>query len=230
MNIEILPSLLAADSGHLADGARRAETAGGDALHVDIMDGHFVPNLSFGPDVVAAVRRAVTFRLNVHLMLTHPDRYAQRFAEAGADAISFHVEAECDVAATLAAIRGFDLPAGLVLKPATSADAIRPFLGQFDFVLVMTVEPGYGGQSFMADMLPKIREVRAIAEREAQTPFPIMVDGGIGAATAARCAAAGATQFVAGNSLYSAPDMGAAVAAMRAAAQAATASMDTGAS
>ena len=228
MPIEILPSLLAADSGQLADGARLAETAGGDALHVDIMDGHFVPNLSFGPDVVAAVRRVVALRLNVHLMLTHPDRYVSRFAEAGADAISFHVEADCDVAATLAVIRARGLSAGLVLKPATPADAIRPFLGQFDFVLCMTVEPGYGGQSFMDGMRPKIRQVRTLSETAAPHPFPIMVDGGINADTAARCAAAGANQFVAGNSLYSAPDMGAAIAAMRTAATAAFARTPTG--
>jgi ribulose-phosphate 3-epimerase len=221
VNIEILPSLLSADFGYLADGARRAEKAGGDALHVDIMDGHFVPNLTFGPDVVAAVRRAVAFRLNVHLMLTHPDRYLSRFAEAGADAISFHVEADCDIAATLAAIRARRLSAGLVLKPATDADAIRPYLGRFDFVLCMTVEPGYGGQAFLAEMLPKIRRLRTLACTAAPTPFPIMVDGGMAVETAVQCAAAGASQLVAGNALYSAPDMGAAIAAMRAAAEAA---------
>jgi ribulose-phosphate 3-epimerase len=228
VNISILPSLLSADFGRLAEGAQQAERAGGDALHLDIMDGHFVPNLTFGPDVVAAVRRAVKFPLNVHLMLTHPDAYVERFADAGADAISFHVEADCDVAATLAAIRARNLPAGLVLKPATAAAAIRPFLGRFDFILCMTVEPGYGGQSFMADMLPKIAQVRSIALQEVPHPFPIMVDGGIGAGTSARCAAAGASQFVAGNSLYSAPDMGAAVTAMRTTAAAAFARTTSG--
>ena len=224
VKIEILPSLLSADFGHLADGARLAERAGADALHLDIMDGHFVPNLTFGPDAVAAVRRAVEMPLNVHLMLTHPDRFVKRFVDAGADAISIHVEAASDVNATLTAIRTRGLLAGLVLKPATPADALRPFLGRFDFVLCMTVEPGYGGQSFMADMLPKIRQVRRLSDAMAAHPFPVMVDGGIAADTAAQCASAGASQFVAGNSLYSAPDMAAAIAAMRAAAAAAQAS------
>ncbi|NLF86442.1 MAG: ribulose-phosphate 3-epimerase [Lentisphaerae bacterium] len=222
VKIEILPSLLSADFGRLADGARLAERAGGDALHLDIMDGHFVPNLTFGPDVVAAVRRAVEMPLNVHLMLTHPDRFVKRFVDAGADAISIHVEAACEVNATLTAIRTRGLSAGLVLKPATPADALRPFLGHIDFVLCMTVEPGYGGQSFMADMLPKIRQVRRLSDAAAH-PFPVMVDGGIGADTAAQCAAAGASQFVAGHSLYSAPDMAAAITAMRAATAAAQA-------
>lgn len=224
--IKILPSLLAADPGYLAEGARRAEEGGADELHLDIMDGHFVPNLSYGPDVVAAMRRAVAMPLDVHLMLTHPDRYIRRFAKAGADAISFHVEAECDVAATLADLRGLGKRAGLVLKPATSADALIPFLGQFDFVLCMTVEPGYGGQSFMAEMLPKITRVSEIGRDAAPAPFPVMVDGGINAATAARCAAAGASQFVAGNSLYAASDMGGAIVAMRSAAEAAFKSGD----
>ncbi|NLN00499.1 MAG: ribulose-phosphate 3-epimerase [Lentisphaerae bacterium] len=212
--------MFSADFGRLADGARLAERSGADELHLDVMDGHFVPNLSFGPDVVASIRRAVEMPLDVHLMLTHPDRFVKRFVDAGANSISIHIEASCDVNATLTAIRTRGLLAGLVLKPATQANALRPYLGNFDYVLCMTVEPGYGGQTFMADMLPKIRQIRQMSDAAAE-PFPIMVDGGIGNETAAQCAAAGATQFVAGSSLYSAPDMAAAITAMRAATEAA---------
>ncbi|MDD5704290.1 MAG: ribulose-phosphate 3-epimerase [Kiritimatiellae bacterium] len=223
MRIQILPSLLAADFGRLADEVQRAEAAGGDALHLDIMDGHFVPNLSFGPDVVAMARRVSKLPLNVHLMLTHPQNYVERFAKAGADAISIHVEADCDVAATLGHIRKLGLPAGLTLKPATPAAAVAPFLGQFAYILVMTVEPGYGGQAFMAEMMPKIKDIRRLSNSAPSGPFDIMVDGGINARTAAVCAAAGANLFVAGNSLFTATDMGAAVVAMRQGAAAAAA-------
>ncbi len=217
MSIQILPSMLAADWGRLRDAARACEAGGADQLHLDVMDGHFVPNLSFGPDFVKMCRGAVGIPLDVHLMLSRPDLYAGRFIDAGADAVSIHEEAECDIAATLSAIRARGRRAGLVIKPKTPAEAIVPYLGAIDYVLVMTVEPGYGGQSFMADMLPKIARVAEIS-RNAPAPFPIMVDGGIGEATIGACAAAGATQFVAGSALFKAPDIAAAIASLRAAA------------
>ena len=212
----ILPSLLAADTGRLADEARRAEAAGADELHLDIMDGHFVPNISFGPDVVAMARRAVRIPLNVHLMLSRPDLYAERFAKAGADTIQIHVEAECDVAATLRAIRGLGAHPAVVINPETDADALDPYLALADEVLCMTVHPGYGGQAFMAEVLPKVARVRAKLDALGRAPdFPLMVDGGVSPATVQDCARAGANAFVAGSALFRAADMAADVRLMR---------------
>jgi ribulose-phosphate 3-epimerase len=220
MDIQILPSLLAADFGCLADGCRRVEAAGGDALHLDIMDGHFVPNLSFGSDVVAMAHRVTRLPLNVHLMMERPDLYVDRFVKAGAATVLIHVEAACPVIAALAAIRGLGAHCGVTLKPATPAAAVVPLLGLVDEVLVMTVEPGYGGQSFMAGMLPKLAAIRRAANALGRRELTLMVDGGIDAVTAAQCAAQGANAFVAGSSLFRLDDMGAGVRAMRAAAAA----------
>lgn len=217
MNVQILPSLLAADYGRLADEIRRAAASGADALHLDIMDAHFVPNLSFGPDVVAlAARLCPGLYRNVHLMMTRPDLYIDRFIEAGAQTLQIHVEADCDVWAGLAAIRRRGVRAGLVLRPQTPAAALSPYLALCDEVLCMTVNPGYGGQAFMSEVLPKIAAVRAQARSRGLAGLGVMVDGGINDETAARCAAQGANLFVAGSFLFKQADMGAAVRQMRA--------------
>ncbi len=218
VQMQILPSLLAADVGRLADEARRAEAAGGDALHLDIMDGHFVPNLSFGPAVVAMARRVVRLPLNVHLMLSRPDRYAARFIEAGAAEVLIHVEAECALLPTLAAIRAAGARCGLTLKPATPAEAVFPFLASIDAVLCMSVEPGYGGQAFQDQVLPKLAALRREADRLQRPGLSLLVDGGITCETGARCAAHGADKLIAGSALFGAADMAAEIRRMRTAA------------
>ena len=211
MAVQILPSLLAADYGALAADITRAYRSGADALHLDIMDAHFVPNLSFGPDVVALCRRVEpAFYRHVHLMMTRPDLYLEVFAKAGAQTIQIHVEADCDLYVELPRIRALGLRAAIALNPETPAEAVFPYLGLCDEVLVMTVHPGYGGQSFISDCLPKISLIRR------RVPdIDIMVDGGINDETALLAAKAGANQLVAGSYLFKQSDMAAAVAALR---------------
>ena len=212
MDMQILPSLLAADLGDLAAEIRRAEAAGGDALHLDIMDGHFVPNLSFSPDVVALARRvAPSFHRHVHLMMTRPDRYLDVFVQAGAQTIQVHVEAACDLHVELGRLRARGVRAALALNPETPVERVYPYLDACDELLVMTVHPGYGGQSFIADCLPKIAAVRARCPR-----LDIMVDGGVNAETAVAAVRAGANQLVAGSYLFKMPDMVAGVRDLRA--------------
>lgn len=211
MKTEILPSLLAADFGRLSDEILRAEASGADALHLDIMDAHFVPNLSFGPDVVAlAARTAPNFYRNVHLMMSRPDLYVEAFAKAGAQTLQIHVEADCDIHVQLKRIREMGMRNAVVINPETPADCILPYLGEVDEVLVMTVHPGYGGQKFIESCLPKVAEIR-----RRMPALNVMVDGGINADTAVLAAKAGANQFVAGSYLFRQKDMKVAVDSMR---------------
>ena len=209
--MHILPSLLAADFGRLGEDILRAEASGAEALHLDIMDAHFVPNLSFGPDVVALAKKtAPGFYRNVHLMMSRPDLYLEKFAKAGAQTIQIHVEADCDLHTELRRIRKMGLRNALVFNPETPFERMIPYLGEVDEVLAMTVHPGYGGQSFIAECLPKIA-----ALREAVPNLDIMVDGGINAETAVLAAKAGANMFVAGSYLFKQTDMKAAVEDMK---------------
>ena len=213
-HVRVAPSLLAADFARLADEVQRIAAAGADVLHLDIMDGHFVPNLTIGPALVEALRRTSSLPFDVHLMVSHPSRFVTPFAEAGADSITFHVECADPVADVLARIRAAGCATGLSVRPNTPADALLPWLDQVDLVLVMTVEPGYGGQAFMPEMLPKIRTLRQ-AINQGQRPVYLEVDGGIGPKNVAEVVAAGADLLVAGTSVFRAADPAAAIRALQ---------------
>jgi ribulose-phosphate 3-epimerase len=207
------PSLLAADHGQLAAGADLVAQLQLPWLHLDIMDGHFVPNLSFGPEVLAALRRhGSKLFFDTHLMLSEPHRYVEAFAHAGANSISIHIEPEYDHAGTLARIHALGCQCGIVLNPDTPAASVEPLLELVDLVLVMTVQPGFGGQSFRRDQLPKLRQIDAWRKNRGGK-FRLEVDGGIDVATAAECRAAGADTFVAGTSFFKAADKAAFAAA-----------------
>ncbi len=212
--IKISPSVLASDFSRLGEEAIKAEKGGADMLHLDVMDGHFVPNISFGAPVISSVRDKTSLFFDVHLMISDPLRYAQDFAKAGADMITFHYESDSDVRETLSAIHSLGCKAGIAVKPATPAQAVIPFISEADMILVMTVEPGFGGQSFMADMMPKVAAVRKAAE-EAGKDIDIQVDGGINDKTVISAARAGANVFVAGSAVFRSPDPAAAIGALR---------------
>ena len=212
----VAPSILAADFSQLANEIRRAEEAGADWLHLDIMDGHFVDNISFGPAVVATVRKLTQLPLDVHLMIEHADHYLPRFLEAGSNSITVHVEPEAkhDVSKTLRAIRAAGCGVGLTLNPATSFEAVAPFLATIDLLLVMTVHPGFGGQAFRPEMMEKV--TRAKEWRDANGgKLHIEVDGGINVETARLAIAAGANILVAGTSIFRTKDYGAAIRELR---------------
>ncbi len=197
--MQIAPSVLAADFTRLGEEIRRVSAA--DYLHLDIMDGHFVPNISYGPGVVAALRPLTDLPFDVHLMLEHPLQYIPDFIKAGADLITFHVECSDPIAETIEAIHQGGAKAGLVVKPGTPAEALWPWLEQLDMVLVMTVEPGFGGQSFMEPMLQKVQQIKEKAPN-----LPVEVDGGVNRSTIEACAQAGVDICVAGTGVFRAED------------------------
>lgn len=203
--MKVSPSILTCDFAHLAEELAFVESSGADMLHLDVMDSVFVPNLSFGPPVIRRLRPLTSLPFDVHLMMIHPLPLLDAVAEAGADLINIHAECDSPLEETLLRIRSLGKRAALTLKPATPAEAAFPYLDRLDMVLVMTVEPGFGGQAFMADMLPKIAALRAEIDRRGLA-VDIQVDGGINAATAQQAAKAGASVAVVGNALFTSSD------------------------
>ena len=212
--VKIAPSILSADFGRLADEVRAAEKAGADWLHVDVMDGRFVPNITIGPLVVSALRKVTTLPLDVHLMIVEPERYIDAFAAAGADGITVHVEASTHLARTLARIRELGKRAGVVMNPHTSEECLRYVLRDLDLVLVMSVNPGFGGQSFLPSALDKVRAVRRMID-DAGLPIELEIDGGINEHTVTDAVAAGARVLVAGNAVFAQPDYAVAIEKLR---------------
>lgn len=203
--MKIAPSLLSCDFAKMGEEIVRMDKAGADYMHLDVMDGAFVPNITFGAPVIKAVRKLTEVPFDVHLMIDNPYNYIDDFVNAGADIITFHVEAKSDIKATIDKINNANVKAGLVIKPNTPASAVFPYLKDIYMVLIMTVEPGFGGQSFMADMMPKVAEIKAEAEKQG-TEIIIEADGGINDKTIAQCAKAGIDICVSGTGVFKADD------------------------
>ena len=229
--IQIYPSILSGDFGRLADEAKRIAEAGADAIHIDIMDGHFVPNLTLGPKAVAAINKSVNLFLDVHVMIYNPYDYVEAFVAAGADRITFHFEATEDLEDTIYFIRKCGIKAGLAFRPETSFSMIEKYLGRCDLVLLMTVSPGFGGQAFMPQVLEKVQLSRAYCDRhrirqggaiakdgapqDLFPPFDIQVDGGINVETAKACVQAGANILVSGDYLFKQPKLSTGIESLR---------------
>jgi ribulose-phosphate 3-epimerase len=225
VSVRIAPSILSADFAKLGDAIATVERGGADLIHVDVMDGHFVPNITIGPPVVASIKRVATVPLDVHLMITDPDRYLEAFASAGASMISVHVEVLPHLHRTVQAIKALGVKAGVVLNPSTPVAVLEDMAGEVDFVVVMSVNPGFGGQRFIPRSETKIREARALLDR-ARNPAPVEIDGGIDLRTVGGVVAAGAEIIVAGSALFHSPDPEHATRNLKAAAQEATPARD----
>jgi len=214
MTVKIAPSILAADFARLADAIQMVEAAGADQIHVDVMDGHFVPNITVGVPVVASLRKATTLPLDVHLMIQEPDRYIDAFAAAGASIITVHAEAATHLHRTLTRIRQLKARAGVAINPATPVASLRDVVDHIDVLLVMSVNPGFGGQTFIEHTYEKITLARALLS-EARNPGDVEVDGGVDETNAARLVSAGASMLVAGVSIFGKPDPAAATRGLR---------------
>lgn len=212
--VRIAPSILSADFARLGDEVRAIEAAGADLVHVDVMDGRFVPNLTIGPPVVAALRKVTKLPLDVHLMIVEPERLVDAFAAAGADIITVHAEACMHLHRVVQQIRALGKKAGVSINPHTGQDVLRYVIGEIDLVLVMSVNPGFGGQSFIEAVLPKIEAIRAMIDASGRE-IALEVDGGIKPGTASRVCAAGADVLVAGNAVFAAPPYADSIAALR---------------
>lgn len=213
--MQIAPSFLSCDFSKLGEELIRMDKAGADMVHLDVMDGHFVPNITFGAPVIKWARPYTTLPFDVHLMISEPHRYIKDFAEAGADIITFHVESDSNIQETIDLIAGYGVKPGLVIKPNTPASAVFDYLDKLYMVLVMSVEPGFGGQSFMPDMLPKVKEIKEYAHKIGKEIL-VEIDGGVNSETIALCAEAGVDVSVSGTGVFKADDASAAIADLKA--------------